>query len=146
MITRSQEDLAQAIKLVGQVAQQSEKRQAAYGRLCHGFPIMVRLCGLCQAVAFSEAKSQSDQDTGKGANTDENKWAHGVLLKHVAEMLGETGAGSLSDRISRMPVERYMQCTSQVLRKWIFFKRLAVSVLKVETGEEKASAGEQKGR
>lgn len=139
MKTRSQDDLAQAIRLVGQVAQQSPERQAAYGRLCHGFPVMVRLCGLCQTVAFSEAKWKSAQENGKGATTDANKWAHEELLKHVAVMLQLKPTDSLSSEVAGLPVDRYMHCTLQVLRKWIYFKRLAVSVLKVDAGEQKDS-------
>lgn len=133
MNTRSQTDLSIAIKLVNQIAAKPDKGvRDAYGRLCHSFPVMVRTCGLCQAVAFSAAK-------GADASTGANEQAHRLLLDHVAEVIGLRGRAELLSHTAGAPVERYMQDTAAVLRTWIYFKRLAVSMLEVGGAQEAGS-------
>jgi CRISPR-associated protein Cmr5 len=124
MKTRSQQDLEQALELVGGVATENDaEKKKAYGRICHSFPVMVRTCGLCQAVAFSAAKAAD----GQGGAL---RYGHEKLLEHVARVLGLPADG-LASGIAGANVAEYMLYTRTILRVWVFYKRLAVSMLNV---------------
>jgi len=135
MKTRAQEDMELAASLVQDVARKypNEKDQTRkiFGGLCHSFPIMVRMCGLCQALAFSE-----DKATVTGKKTSRNE-AHELLLDHVSKLLQ---AGDRKDLINRVctedDVNQYMFDTRRVLAAWVYWKRFAVSILKVETARD----------
>ncbi len=122
--TRAQRDLILAMELVGEVRELNAEVQRIYGGLCHNFPVMVRTCGLCQALAFSKDKSAADGDRAT---------AHKLLLGHAARVLGATH-GDLLDLVRSADVVTYMQQTRQLLDAWIYFKRFAVSILKAEAG------------
>jgi CRISPR-associated protein Cmr5 len=103
-------------------ASPNENVRTTYGGLCHEFPVMVRTCGLCQAVAFSLDKAQSNE-------------AHSLLLDDLSKVLG-VDRNQLAGRIEAMNTTEYMLATRQVLSAWLFFKRFAVSILKVKTGQD----------
>ncbi len=130
--TRAQQSMCQAMQLVQQVAQCDEKVQEIYGGLCHDFPILTRTCGLCQAIAFSADKAQSD-DKARAE-------AHQLLLQHVGKILGIETDGTrgandpLLQKIIAADALQYMLYTRQVLHAWVYFKRFAVSILGVKTG------------
>ena len=134
LTTRAQRDLKLALECVRTLEHEPEKTRTIYGGLCHQFPILVRTAGLCQAVAFSEDKgSKKESDRGK---------AHGKLLEHVSEILGLEGQPLLK-ALSDADVVDYMHHTRRVLESWVYFKRFAVSVLKVEdAGEVQDEHGE----
>jgi CRISPR-associated protein Cmr5 len=54
-MTRAQKDLVLAEELVSSLPEDRELRDI-YGGLCHSFPVLVRTCGLCQALAFHTAE------------------------------------------------------------------------------------------
>lgn len=118
--------------LVQQVAQRDKEVQEIYGGLCHDFPILTRTCGLCQAVAFSADKAQSD-DRARAE-------AHQLLLQHLGEILGikTEGKGGANDPLLQKIIEadalQYMLYTRQALHAWVYLKRFAVSILGVKTG------------
>ena len=124
--TRSQNDFILAHKLVTSVFENSgENTRKIYGGLCHSFPIMVLTCGLCQAVAFADDKSTS-KDT-------ERAEAHKLLLAHVGRVL------EVSDPVKALREDdalAYIQHTRRLLDSWIYFKRFAVSILRVEEGNK----------
>ena len=124
--TRSQEYLKLAEKLVGEVEPKDGGMKKIYGGLCHKFPVLVLTCGLCQAVAFSCDKATGESDRAK---------AHGLLLEHVAKVLGSSRE-QLTEHIRTAPLEEYMLDTRRVLDAWSYFKRFAVSILKVENARE----------
>jgi CRISPR-associated protein Cmr5 len=132
MKTRAQSDLLLAEKLVQEVKQrQNEKVSTIYGGLCHSFPVLVRTCGLCQALAFSQ-----DKATGEGDRAQ----AHNFLLQHVGKLLASPGEGepgtqwkAALDRVQQGDAMEYLQATRRVLAAWIYFKRFAVSILKVQS-------------
>lgn len=135
MKTRAQEDLILAEKLVSEVdkkhPEKEDKVRKTYGSLCHSFPVMVRTCGLCQAVAFSKAKAEADDDRIKKAHT--------YLLKHVGELLFTIDTSVTKndplEAIRNANSTKYMLYTRRVLSAWVYFKRFAESILKVKTGE-----------
>jgi CRISPR-associated protein Cmr5 len=126
-MTRGQRMLVLAEKLVTEVEEKPEDVRSRYGNLCHGFPVLVRTAGLCQALAFSKDKSTGDGPLAR---------AHGLILAHVAQVLEVTDGDPLS-AVRTAGTLDYMLKTRQVLDAWIYFKRFAVSILKVEAGEDR---------
>lgn len=143
MRTRSQEFLALAEELVTQVEgydQRLPDTGKTYGGLCHAFPVLVRTCGLCQALAFCLDKATVPADKQK----EPKHQAHELLLLHVGQVLGvNDAAADPAGRIQAVvaavrdaSTEEYMLHTRRVLDAWVYFKRFAVSILKVEFAEE----------
>lgn len=136
MRSQHQVDYALAIELVGQVntlypatgnSDQLEVRRS-YGRLCHDFPIMLLNARLAQTVAFYRSKESS---SGRGLG-------YRLVLEHAATILGEPNGESaaLENRIQNSEMRGYREDTMRLLDAWVYLKRLAVSVLKVEAGDD----------
>ncbi len=133
MRSRRQDDYARAVDLVGEVDLAypagdlgTRAIRLRYGALCHEFPVLVRNAGLAQAVAFYQAKSAGSDDT-----------AFGLVLGHVATILGvDGGVTGLQARIASSDVRTYHEDSARVWDAWVYFKRLAVSVLRVQPGDE----------
>lgn len=123
MKTRAQQDMELAAKLVDAVSGYDKETQQIYGGLCHSFPVMVRTCGLCQAVAFSKAKA--------GERKDSREKAHDLILQHVSQVLGIQG--DLLQAVRDASASDYMLYTRRVLSAWVYFKRFAESILKVSS-------------
>lgn len=133
--TRSQQQMKLALELVQEVARQYPDKdnlvRKIYGGLCHNFPILVRSCGLCQAVAFSVDKAGA---LGSESKDDKDRAvAHHLHLQHVANVLG-IPADNLLNRLLDAPVDEYIRYTRDTLSAWVYFKRFARSILKVEPG------------
>ncbi|MFQ3588235.1 MAG: type III-B CRISPR module-associated protein Cmr5 [Fimbriimonadaceae bacterium] len=120
--------MKRAARRVTAVAGEPYKTQ--YGALCHSFPVMVRTCGLAQAVAFSAAKA-NPADAGLKA-------AHARVVDDVRDLLGlpEGGAKVVAERIADLSVVEYVVATRRVLKAWIYYKRFAESILKVASAAE----------
>lgn len=123
MKTRAQQDMELAAQLVQAVSSHDKETQQIYGGLCHSFPVMVRTCGLCQAVAFSKAKA--------GEEKKPREKAHTLILEHVAKVLGVQG--DLLQVVRDAPASDYMLYTRRILSAWVYFKRFAESILKVSS-------------
>ncbi len=121
--TRSQRDMRLALELVRELETTDAEVKRIYGGLCHGFPVMVVQSGLCQALAFS-----ADKATGDGSRAK----AHKKLLEHVGAILGTKG--DVLGAVQVASTIQYMHHTRRVLDSWVYFKRFAKSVLKVEAG------------
>jgi len=125
--TRQQRHMAMAFEHLTEVKrEQSERTRTIYGGLCHSFPVLVRTCGLCQALAFVEAKVAGGGDRGR---------AYGLLYRHVAALLGRP-EGEPLDMIRQASATDYMRHTRTILGAWIFYKRFAVSILKVGSAQD----------
>jgi CRISPR-associated protein Cmr5 len=122
--TRAQQDMILAARLVAEVSSKEVETKQIYGGLCHQFPVLVRMCGLCQAIAFS-----LDKSTPKNGKLTPRSMAHRLLLDHVAQLLD--CKEDLLDRVRQDNATQYMLNTRRILRSWIYFKRFAVSILKV---------------
>lgn len=136
MPTRAQERLEKAYTDVSQVltdwgpAKDRDGNVAdvdsnRYGGLCHKVPVLIRTCGLCQAVAFMESKKAKEK-------------SHERMLQHIASILG-VDAGELATAVAQMPTVEYMHKTRLLLEALLYYKRFAVSILKTEAD----SGGEQ---
>lgn len=121
--TNSQKHFGQALGHVQAVAKEKQEVRDIYGGLCHKFPILVLTCGLCQAVAFVEAKAAKDDSRGQ---------AYRLLRHHVVSVLGLTEASLLTEvQKARLPV--YIRHTRHIRQAWVYYKRFAVSLLRVES-------------
>jgi CRISPR-associated protein Cmr5 len=123
MKTRAQQDMELAARLVQDVRSQDKETQQIYGGLCHSFPVMVRTCGLCQALAFSQAKACEGKDA--------REKAHRLLLEHVQKVLALNG--DVLQVVREASASQYMLYTRRVLTAWVYFKRFAESVLEVKS-------------
>jgi CRISPR-associated protein Cmr5 len=136
MKTRAQQDLGLAARLVGEVAARygegSAERQV-YGGLCHRFPVLVRTCGLCQALAFLADKAATE-----GEEKPRHR-AHRLLLEHTRQVLEVDDALAAAQQGG---ILEYMLHTRRVLSAWVYFKRFAVSILKVESARAEEEAGD----
>ncbi len=136
--TKSQKDLIFAEECVSKVdadyPDKDNKTRKIYGGLCHNFPVMVMTCGLCQAVAFSLSKAVNGKDRGK---------AHALLLAHVAGLIDKPDAKpeQLIELIQEADTMTYLLYTRRVLSAWVYFKRFAVSILKVDAGQDNDKGG-----
>lgn len=100
-----------------------------YGGLCHKLPILVRQDGLAQAVAFIE-----DKAGGIEANPNDRQQAYRRLRAHIGQTIDVQG--QLVNLVRTAELPRYMRDTRAILEAWIFYKRFAVSILKVEQGQD----------
>lgn len=137
-MTRQQQMLSKAIEHVTQVQDRGKGVADIYGGLCHKFPVMIRTCGLCQAAAFVEAKQAS--------NDSNRSRAHKLIECHAVEMLQMLGVIArdnqrLSAAVCGMDTAKYVLATRLITRAWIYYKRLAESVLGVKSGQEAEDAG-----
>lgn len=107
----------------------SPKARKIYGGLCHNLPILVRQNGLAQTVAFIE-----DKAGGTDPNPNDRQKAYRQLRAHIGQTIGVQG--TLIGHVPTVPLPRYMHDTRAILEAWIFYKRFAVSILKVEQGED----------
>lgn len=126
--TKAQQDMELAAQLVGEVKGKNQDTQKIYGGLCHSFPVLVRQCGLCQALAFSESKSKKASDDKKRAD------AHRLIIQHVGALIGHRDDALKT--VQEEDATQYMLHTRRVLSAWIYFKRFAESILGVESAEE----------
>jgi CRISPR-associated protein Cmr5 len=126
MKTRSQEELEQAARLVTTVKDRSEELSKIYGGLCHSFPVLVIQCGLAQSLLFHESKA--------GNREKPREQAHELLLVHIADVLG-VSRPDLIPTVMDIELTGYMNFTRQILSAWVFFKRFAISILGVQSGE-----------
>jgi CRISPR-associated protein Cmr5 len=128
MKTRAQSDMELAASLVQDITKQHpdkhDETRLIYGGLCHSFPVMVRTCGLCQALAFSASKAGDSKGREK---------AHKLILDHVGKLIGQ--ADPLK-AVREADTVQYMLYTRRVLSAWIYFKRFAESILEVKSAKE----------
>lgn len=121
MRTRNQGYALAAFKKVTLFEDRTDKVKKKYGSMAHRLPVLVRSAGLAQALAYVSARGSEE---------------HQVLLKHLAEVLGEQDVDSLLERSRRAELGDYMYLTYSVLTALSWFKRFAQSVLGVEPGDD----------
>lgn len=133
-MTRQQRMMQRAIQDVQALERSNDDLKNKYGGLCHNFPIMVRQCGLCQAVAFNAAKAK---DSGK-------EKAHKLILEHAQGQLGENNPldpSAFAASVAGWPTQEYVLNTRLLLQAFAFYKRFAESILHVEASDAGGDAG-----
>ncbi len=145
-MNRQQEMMRRALADVTRIATEGdEEEKGVYGGLCHKLPILIRTCGLCQALAFVDAKAE-----GKGPRAGAHRRLREDVTHVLAQFAGVTvpvtnGNPGLLVAIADLPTAQYAHTTRILLQGLVFYKRFAVSVLKAEVddyGEEDRDEGE----
>ena len=128
----SQECLAQAVADVRGVEALGRPVATVYGGLCHEFPLMLMSLGLAQTVGYCRAKATvaEPSEPPKPENL-----AYQTFLRHMAGVLA-LGETDLFDFAREADLSGYLWATRRLLKAGVFYKHLAVSVLKVEAGDE----------
>ena len=127
MITREQMRAQQVFEKVSGVAGQNFARE--YGSFSLSFPAFVHGCGLCQAVAFVQAKQG---DAGR-------KLALRTYLNHLAACCGYSDSARFADEIRRADLVRYQYLTREVMAYANWFKRYSEALLDSVPGQENKS-------
>lgn len=122
MQTRQQVRAQKAYKAISSV--KGTESCEEYGRVCVQFPVLLHSCGLCQAVAFYEAKREK---------------AYTWFLDRIFEDV--TGKAKRNDDIFTAKVQEYMRLTREVLATAAWYKRYAEAMLKPKTGAESSTKG-----
>jgi CRISPR type III-B/RAMP module-associated protein Cmr5 len=125
MSTRSQKRAQEAYRRVRCIADsQSPEFQEKYGGVCRDLPALIHQCGLCQTVAFLQAK--------------------GAKKSHFTRLLTDWGAvsglGQTADAIAdcvreKAEVVEYQRLTREALACAEWFDRYAEAVLGAERGQ-----------
>ena len=121
MPTREQERAQAVYERVS--AKAGSPNKEGYGRVCADLPALIHQCGLCQALAFLQAK-------GKG---DHKEYFHEVLgdLGQVAGLGEDPGA-----RVRAAPVMEYQRLSHEALACAQWFSRYAEALLDAKRGQE----------
>jgi len=101
-----------------------EKEQDAkkYGSMAHKLPILIHTAGLAQALAFVDARSNSELQRR--------------LLEHLKATIEPDHPKTLLQHAQAADIREYMRLTHQVLAALLWYKRFAQSILKVSSTEE----------
>lgn len=134
---RQQELMRQAIEHISAHKGDPEDQVKIYGGLYHKLPVLIRTCGLCQALAFLDSKSRAE-----GARAE----AHKAVLRDVSDVLGthwdvsleQSDGASLSEKVSEVGSREYALATRILLQSLVFHKRFAESILGVEATDYSA--------
>lgn len=111
MRTRQQLWAEKAYKQV--VFMKDTPKEAEYQRVCRSFPALIHTCGLCQALAFAEAKDQTE------------------YLNALSTVL-ETFKDDLARQSREAPILEYQRLTQNALHAATWLKRYAEALLKGE--------------
>ncbi|MBI3977283.1 MAG: type III-B CRISPR module-associated protein Cmr5 [Chloroflexi bacterium] len=123
-MTRQQQYLLAAMQHIELMTQSDRAVKDIYGGLCHTLPVLIRTNGLCQTLAFVEEKASGNGERAR---------AYQALRTHVAATIG-IEPSQLLDRIRSADLGDYLRYTRTLLEAWVYYKRLAVSILEVEAG------------
>ena len=111
MITRQQKWAQRAIEKVKEMEGHDKKEE--YMRFCKSFPAMIHNCGLCQSLAFAEAKT-----------TGEHKY-----LQHLSDVME---MADITQRSREAGILEYQKLTRDALNAATWLKRYAEALLKGE--------------
>ncbi|MCL4514095.1 MAG: type III-B CRISPR module-associated protein Cmr5 [Firmicutes bacterium] len=129
MPTRQQEWAKRAYQAVKQ--KMGSPLEADYARVCKTFPALIHNSGLCQAVAFAQAKKEKGEEFGQ-------------YLDGLAIVLG-TNSGELARRSREEEVLSYQRFTQDTIAAASWMKRYAEALLEDEKNNKKANNGPTEG-
>lgn len=129
MQTREQQRAQKAFECINLIKKtKSEEIQKKYGSLCLYFPAFVHSCGLCQSVAFYEAKA-ANHGLKHVNKEDENYYQD--FLNDIFKVATDDGEWA---RVRTMEAREYQDLTREIMAVANWFKRYAEALLKVELG------------
>ncbi|HOB31032.1 MAG TPA: type III-B CRISPR module-associated protein Cmr5 [Bacillota bacterium] len=124
MLTKDQQYASLAFDQVNKMRNESKDDQTKYGSMAHRLPVLIRKAGLAQAIGFVESRGTSAQQE---------------LLNHISEAVG---VEDIAEYSRKAELAEYMKLTNDVMAALVWYKRFAVSVLKVESGMDEDAGGE----
>ncbi len=129
MRTRQQERAAEAYRRVVAVKDggSGKTELEQYGRQCLRLPAMIQQAGLCQAVAFLQAKAKSSPQS--------------PFAMALTDLAGVMGEADLPRTAREANLVAYLQLTREALRSAEWMKRYAEAELKARPGDDGATAG-----
>ena len=108
----------------------SKANSKDYGRQCLRLPALIHQCGLCQTIAFFQAKG------GEDGNSKGKPFFSAVLRDLAAVSKLGSGAEELAEKARKADMKTYQWMTGEALASAQWLKRYAEAVLKVEPGGE----------
>ena len=93
----------------------------AYSSMAFKLPVLIRMAGLAQALAFVQSRGKSPAKR---------------LLDHIATAIGEGDAATLAKRSREANLSEYMQLTQKTLAATIWYKRFVQSLLDYEPSND----------
>lgn len=126
--SRDQKRAQAAYRAVSDAKSQAWRKD--YGRQCLRLPALIHQCGLCQAIAFFQAKG------GEVGDKKGKEYFHQVL-QDLAVVSGlERSAEKFAERARSEDMKTYQWMTGEAMASAQWLKRYAEAVLKVEPGGE----------
>lgn len=124
MSTRDQQRARMAYESVTQVEEKKDWT-AGFGRQCLRLPSLIHECGLCQTVAFLEAKAKGNTET----------YYYQVLSALVRTSNLDDSVPEFAGRVRSAGMKEYQWMTreSMICAQWL--KRYAEAILKVDPME-----------
>lgn len=126
-MSRQQNMMKNAAANVEAVNKEKNEVREIYEGLCQNLPVLIRTCGLCQAIAFVEAQAAGGGERGT---------AYTLLKGHITSVLQlhnmSDGNPNPSKTVLGYTTREYALATQLLLSAWIYYKRFVKSVLKVE--------------
>ena len=126
MKTREQQRAHDAFAKIDARKNDPQKAKEAYGRVCVHLPEMIHRNGLCQTVAFLEAK---------GADAQRKPW-FGRALADLAAVLKFESSQVLAAKVRAAEMADYQRFTREALACAQWLKRYAEAVLKVDPSQK----------
>jgi CRISPR/Cas system CMR-associated protein Cmr5 small subunit len=116
-MTREQKRAHEAYRRIGNVPKEDHKE---YGGNCLRLPAMIHQCGLCQTLAFLQAKAAK----------------HAAFRRLLDDLAGVTGLAATGDALAAetraADLGKYQRFTREALAGATYLKRYAEAVLRAE--------------
>ncbi|NUM45120.1 MAG: type III-B CRISPR module-associated protein Cmr5 [Anaerolineales bacterium] len=100
---------------------EADKDRKRYGSMAHKLPILVRIAGLAQALAFVESRG---------------KEPYQKLLSHLASVVIDGNKDDLLKQSREADLQQYTYLTRKTMLALTWYKRFAQSVLKIEATDD----------
>ncbi|BCW98126.1 MAG: hypothetical protein KatS3mg024_0953 [Armatimonadota bacterium] len=134
-MSRQLELMGQAIDHIRAQENGDEEFRRIYGGLYHKLPVLIRTCGLCQALAFVNSKTQAQGSRGSAHKAVMSDVTN-VLTKFCGVRVAEDDKGDILAVIrEELQSWEYAMATRILLQSLVFHKRFAESILGVEASD-----------
>jgi CRISPR-associated protein Cmr5 len=136
--TREQLRAAKAHEIISNIKSKSkpENEVKSFGRQCLRLPALIHQCGLCQAIAFLEAKA-------KGKDNEFKK-----VVESLAHVIGapmpesqRLNGNDFAKQVREASMVEYQWLTREALKASQWLKRYSEAILGAKATDEDRSAG-----
>lgn len=129
MQNRDQKRAQVAFKHLEAVARERQDFQEKYNTRCRQMPSLIHRCGLCQAVAFYQAKADGQSNKAEARAYFEylKHFSTAVLMDEASE--GARTAEALAKKSRELGFSEYQWLTRHAIECATWFKRYAEALL-----------------